>query len=302
MPHTVVRSQAHTWAMLIAALALLLTCLQPVRGDADHGPPSTPTAGDLQVGIEARSFAGLGITFEPVLIVVTVTNLTDKSLMLRSDDKAFLLSVTDPHGNMFIPSPPPPEPVRFPGGAYATLSLKPREVAPPKAFLLDRVHAIAMPGKHLIQLQVQGEPPLGGPRPIIAQCQTEYTARAGTDAEYEWLGSLLAQMIISNVDVPQPAQPQVRWDVADPVGCWVTSAPLRYDLLLYFAHEQALPHLLQFAVMDFDERVDYLGAIRRHGTPRARQMLELLKQSHDARLAEKAAAELAKMPPQEEQP
>lgn len=287
------------------AVAMGLVSVWPTQLTAQGGirrvlasdkTPRVPVPGDLELRIEVRGAGGLGVTFEPVVVVAWLTNTTDDEMRGRTTRSLVQLVVTDEAGREF--APPPRTASLRPSGRIPHLALGPRQTSGPHLLLVDRFYRFTSPGKYVVRAAVAvGEPasfgPLGGEEapPPIAQCEAEHEVREGAPQEYERLSSFLACWAVTWMEertVGIGALPPL-WQIP---GVEYPLKQLTPEMLSRFGREEALPHLVQLA---HAERKPWcFGAIRDLGTPAARAALELLATSCDREVAEPAATELAR--------
>ena len=129
--------------------------------------------------------------------------------------------------------------------------------------------------------------------PVLAECSAEYTVREGTAEDHEWIASLLAWEVAPGLMTgrsPAGVELPPLWRIP---GVDRRAGNLAHEMLWSLGTDAALPHLVQFSLVDH-QRWSFEG-LRKLGTPRAREALEALAKSRNATVAKLAAAQLAEL-------
>jgi hypothetical protein len=248
--------------------------------------------------LEVQPVGGRGVTREPVVVVARIENLTDEPLRLLERSPRWPrveISVWDAAGRRQSPPPRLPD-EREVGGIAGVRALAPRATSRPVVQLLDRVFRFADPGTYEIRADlwdwhsiVTGVRHAPGAVPVLASASTTYVCRDGSREDYDFIAAFLAWWTAGM----WRHRDQVEWpplwrdeEVSRQAGHLVP------EMLVNFADESILPYMVQCARLEMKPWA--FEAIRRIGTPRARQALELLSTSGLPAVAQAARAELAK--------
>ncbi len=262
-------------------------------GDAREAQP-----GELRLHLEVQPVGGRAVTREPVVVVVRIENMTDEPLRLldRSPQwPSVEISIWDAAGQRRSAPPRLPD-EREVGGIVGAITLEPRGTSRPVAQLLDRVFRFADPGTYEVKADlwdwhsiVTGVRHPPDAVPVLASASATYVCRDGSQEDYDFIAAFLAWWVAGMWRHEHQVEWPLLWrddEVSHQAG------PLVPEMLLYFADESMLPYMVQCARLEMKPWA--FEAIRRIGTPGARQALELLSTSGLPAVAQAARAELAK--------
>lgn len=280
---------------LIVALAVLTVSALA----AQDGPQTRdPLPGDVKLSLAIVPAGRLGVTWEPVVAVLTFANQTADQLSVGLGASDLQFTVRDPAGKVFRTPVVAPEGPRVPIGMVRPgLFLGAQMTSRPEVRILNPTCPFSTPGAYEVSVILSSRK--GEAEPVVvATAAATYTAREGTPEDYRWLASVLASWQLNPIeDGPALAQecPRPDWREGTPLGQEMTR--LRAELLAWFLRDEAVEPLAQLAYMGDSGREQALVGLRRLNTPRARALLEALAASTDRSVAERARAVLAQPEP-----
>ena len=268
---------------------------------AQQALPSEAKVGQVRLELEVLPAGGMGLTHEPVVVVLRVVNLTDEPLWVQCAGgtvEGFELSVWDEHGHRLTDPPKLPAPaVDF---LYGIIRVPAGKASRQITCLLDGIYCFDRPGTYEARASLWDWTTMR--RRLhedkvwqvasLAQASATYRVTEGTPDDHRRLAAVLTSCFVSGsgfgVRPPLPALASWRETHIDSHPHIDVGRVLRA-----FHHDAMLSYLAQITYER--HRPEWFEAIARVGTPLARELLQAMATSRRPWIADPAGQALAHM-------